>query len=532
MEKYIPKENYPQASHNKLGSEEDKLKEGKPEETGKLEEEVKPEAEVNSEEKAKPEAEVKPEEEVKPKEEVKPEEESQKEEVKPEEGKSEEEQLKETQEQQLILAAIKERDEKRWQIDKLYEQTTEASEKKHLEQEHHRLSEEVLELQRQYASLSEQAETKQENLAGGSAEAQDQNQKQESQEKENLTQEKSAEFIKQVFQSEYNLVSDLPENTFLQKQFKSQKYVEFLNDAKSYYGIDGIMPLIDGALDKIKGINPFYAEHSARAVALEMASQFYLDKKSPSEKVDNIKNFVTKWLKDQNVFYQGAEKLKNSIADEDSPEEDKWLAEEIGTLAKLLTSKDRTVSQIAQLLASQNVSYDVAKSLVTQIENQNILKNTISEYLRISKLPFDEKMAHFAKLKQELSTEGVPDMEKIKRLSPELAQELPAGASEVLDKLNQQVKQNPQVAEQIQNKAQEVLKNKGQLPRSAKAAADFIEKKTLKGGKLSKFGGAFLEGLGYSILMLLCLNTAALGKILEAVTGVNIGTISGGGKKH
>jgi len=32
--------------------------------------------------------------------------------------------------------------------------------------------------------------------------------------------------------------------------------------------------------------------------------------------------------------------------------------------------------------------------------------------------------------------------------------------------------------------------------------------------------------------MLLCLNTAALGKILEAVTGVDIGTISGGGKKH
>jgi|GEM_PF-2275963 len=375
-----------------------------------------------------------------------------------------------------------------------------------------------------------------ENKQNKSEEAEEKEPKEQKEPKEKKeTQKYTPEEIKSRFLEELTKIKDLPNKTELQKRViykEARKLIEdwlpfgYLDDFK---GINEVMNFMDENRPKTVLTFNYQKEKLAQEVAQEMAFQYKFWEKSNEEKTKAISKFINEWLKDKSYYYQGAEEYKKVLQ---PPEEmgkptkvEKWFTEETSALLKLLGQRDKTLSQISQILAMEGVPYTAGiQSLYDQIENQNIKRITVPKLRQIEEMTDKQRLELLAKTKKELGV--LPKLplkleyyesliSSMKTEDSEKAELMAVCASEISDKINQP--EGEEQLEQLKNKAQEVIKKEQVVsqPEAVKNAKEYLKKKE---SILEKAAGL----AGYGLLLFLVLVLLGEIKVGEAITKAGI----------
>jgi len=325
------------------------------------------------------------------------------------------------------------------------------------------------------------------------------------------------------FYDELEKIKDMRCETKKQQSLKTKKCFELIEEWKNY-----------GCSDNFKGVQKVFTEleksetqptmayywqkkESTKRIALAMASNYDQWNIPDKEKIKIINSFVKNKSKGKEVFYQ----------------------------------KDKTLAEIAQILASKDIPYkDGVKLIIKNIDNPTEKQKTIEKLLKIEKKPLEENKKYLKEIKEILKKQEIPSEENVKEQLEEM---------NILVKMEKIIK-DPKTLSKIISNAFEISKDadvqeswgelksvirktiekaktpekeeKEEVKNVVKNAKDFIKKETGKKGengkekKDSKWGTGF-GVLGQGILLFLILF------MLLELKGVDylIGQTSGGGKK-
>lgn len=321
----------------------------------------------------------------------------------------------------------------------------------------------------------------------------------EDKEKEALEKE-----ITERFYDELKKIKDMPDKArgFIRtgelKMEKTEKCFALIEEWKDYGYLDDYKGIqnIFSELDRLKPSIFLYGLKKAQTVnkvGLTMALNYKEWGLKDKEKLKIIKDFVNKQSKEKNIFYS------------------------------IFYSKDKTLKEIAQILASKDIPYkgniDV---IVKNIENPDIKAKTIASISGIEKESIEKKKQSLQALKKDMKRDKLPPdeiiIEQLEKLGvdPKVLSKILSKAPELVETLK-----NPEVQKRIQelrNTIEKVTKEKGEIPEAVAKAKDHIEKKE------SGWGTA-LGTTGWIISFLLVL------ALLVVVLGVDYFTGLAGGKK-
>lgn len=250
--------------------------------------------------------------------------------------------------------------------------------------------------------------------------------------------EKTPEEIVEHFKEELKKIEDLPQNTEYQKRTKAKETIKLINGWLPFGNLDDFSGLQETmtVLEELEEIKPKkitsfpiskLKEHAGQRIAFEMALQYKIWNKDEQEKTEIIENFINEWLKNKSAYYNGAENFKRYLLKlpkrflksrwdyflDKKIEPNKtwqWLSNEISTHLKFLGKKDRTIAEVSKILAMQNIPYSNFRSLINDIENQNIQRATEVELLKIEEMTEVEQLKLLMKAKQKFGT--LPELPK------------------------------------------------------------------------------------------------------------------------
>lgn len=320
----------------------------------------------------------------------------------------------------------------------------------------------------------------------------------EGQEKEKLEKE-----LTEKYYDELKKIKQIPDSN---RNLKAKKYFELINDWKdvayidNYKGIQDIFSELNKSKPSIFLYNLKKAE-TIDEIAIAMASNYAKWDLQDKEKLKIIRGFVKKQSKEKNFWYGSDD-------------------------------KDKTLSDIAQILALQNVPFKGGIDVIVKdVENPDTKSKTIEKILGIEKEAIEEKKEFLKEMKKDATKERMPPEEKIKEQlekmsassvmekilqDPEALSKIFYGASEIL--------KNPEVQEKFQelkNTVEKIIREKGEIPDSVAKAAEFIKgekKEETKDKKESPWGTAF-GAIGWSILLFLVLFMLAELKGIDYLSG-------------
>lgn len=402
--------------------------------------------------------------------------------------------------------------------------------------------------------------------------------KPENQEKEKSKKEKkekpASKEIVAHFQEELKKLEDFPGQKEYQKIKKCDRALELVEDwlpfgyLDNFQGVTKILSILEAAKPKTALTFGKIQKDIARKIAYEMAFQYPMWEKKNAGKTKIIRNFVNKWLKDKNSYYQAGKKWEDfwskgtkkeylqsraengyffegnifgNATSKDRFEPDKSLksfAFSTGNLIKLASGRDQTLSEICNVLAAQGVAYRDLRSLTNDIENQYIKQRTISQLLQIEEQTDDKKLAFFLKEKKRLGTFPQKPLkigfleklveEKInsKEISPQLAEllfNIIADSKEeaknkeargILGKLQSKVKNLNQ---------EEVTKEQKELSPKAQQTINKAKEFVKKGKKKESIWGTIGNVAGWSLFLFLILFFTGEMKAIEKMTGIETG---------
>lgn len=353
---------------------------------------------------------------------------------------------------------------------------------------------------------------------------------------------------------ELKKIRDLEKNTELQKIKTYKEATKLLNDwlpfgnLDDFKGIERLMEIMEENRPKTMVTFNYRKEKLAKRVAVEMALQWDKNEKDTKAKIQRINDFVNKWLKEKSYYYKRAEELKDRISKTSKAKKSKatlWLAQETSTLLKLLGERDRTLSEVAKILALQDIPYrsQELRKIATAIENQNIKNATLVKVREIEEMPKTEKEKMFKQIKEKLQTSpelplkiemyeqiyGKETEEEIKEKEKEKEE---ISLKELITKqdflnlllenteIANQIAESPEgkaLVEKVKNKIKEI-KGKQQKeikPEAVQKAKEYIEKTR---GSKDKFSSKFFGLLGYGLLLLLVLFILEEIKLGETLT--------------
>ena len=277
----------------------------------------------------------------------------------------------------------------------------------------------------------------------------------------------------------------MPDDTGKLKKEKTEKCFQLIEGwtgiayLDNYKGIQNIF----SELDRLKPSIFLYDLKKAQTlnkVGLTMALNYEEWDLEDKEKLKIIKNFVNKESKEKNIFY----------------------------------SKDKTLKEIAQILASEDIPFkgniDV---IVKNIENPDIKSKTITKILEIEKESIEKKKQSLQDIKKDMKRDKLPPdkitIEQLEKLGID-----PEAVSEILSKLGKTL-ENPEVQKEfkkLRNTIEKITKEKGEIPETVAKAKEHIEKKESPWG--TAFGAA-----GWGILLFLVLFILAELKGVDWLSG-------------
>jgi hypothetical protein len=313
---------------------------------------------------------------------------------------------------------------------------------------------------------------------------------------ENTEINKKENEITENFYDELKKIKSMPDKTGGLKMEKTEKYFQLIESWQDLAYLDNYKGIknIFSELDKLKPSIWFYDFKRAQItknVAKSMALNYKEWKIEDKEKLKIIKNFV----KGQ--------------------------------------SKDKTLKEIAQILASNDIPFkDNIDVIVKEIENPDIKSKTIGSMADIEKQSIEKKKQSLQALKEDMKLDKLPPNEIIIELFKKLGVDSKA-VSEILPKLVNTL-ENPEVQKEFEelSKTKEFQKfrdtiekitkgeDKKEIPDAVKEA-----KKYIKNEKESPWKTAFGVA-GWSILLFLVLFMMAELKGVDYLTG------EAGGKKR
>ncbi len=323
--------------------------------------------------------------------------------------------------------------------------------------------------------------------------------------KEGQEKEKLEKKLTEKYYDELKKIKQIPDSN---RNLKAKKYFELINNWKdvayidNYKGIQDIFSELNKSKPSIFLYNLKKAE-TIDEVAIAMASNYAEWNLEDKEKLKIIRGFVKKQSKEKNFWYGSDD-------------------------------KDKTLSDIAQILALQNVPFKGGIDVIVKdVENPDTKSKTIEKILGIEKEAIEEKKEFLKEMKKDATKEKMPPEEKIKEQlekmsassvmekilqDPEALSKIFYGASEIL--------KNPEVQEKFQelkNTAEKIIKEKEEIPDSVAKAAEFIkeetEKKEDEKDKKESRWKTILGTISWSILLFLVLFMLAELKGVDYLSG-------------
>lgn len=318
----------------------------------------------------------------------------------------------------------------------------------------------------------------------------------EKQDSKNTEINKKENEITENFYDELKKIKSMPNKARRSEMEKTEKYFQLIENWQDLAYLDNYKGIknIFSELDKLKPsifLYNFKKAQIANNVSKSMALNYKEWKVEDKEKLKIIKNFV----KGQ--------------------------------------SKDKTLKEIAQILASNDIPFkNNIDVIVKEIENPNIKAETISEMIDIEKGSIEKKKQSLQDLKEDMKRDKLPPDKMIKEQLKNLGVNLKA-ASEILPKLGETL-ENPEVQKEFEklSKTKEFQKFKDAIEevtkgKDEKEIPDAVKKtkEHIKDEKKESFWKTAFGVTGSSILLFLVLF------MLAELEGVEILSDEAGGRK-